>query len=251
MKVILIEDEQPAAKRLQRLIQQVKPEAQVMRVMDSVEESVEFFLSKEKVDLVFMDIQLADGISFEIFSKAIVDTPIIFTTAYDHYAVKAFKVNSIDYLLKPVEESELRNAMQKFESLHQATKQHDYSEIIKAIREQKDSYKQRFLVKTAGRLAFVNTADVAYFFSDDGNSFLVTKQNDRFLLESILEELEAQLDPASFFRINRKMIVSLDTIKRIDPHFNNRYLLELNPAFEEEVIVSRQRGGEFKTWLDQ
>jgi len=250
MKVLIIEDEQPAAKRLQRLIEEVRPRAEVVRVIDSVEEAVEFFSSGTKVALIFMDIQLADGLSFDIFSKAAVSAPVIFTTAFDHYAVKAFKVNSVDYLLKPVELEELKHAIEKFETIYSRSQQPDFSSILKAISERKDDFKKRFLIKTAARLAFVKVEDVAYFFSDDGNSFLVTTKNDRFLLDSILDEIESQLNPEQFFRINRAMILSLSSIKKIEPHFNNRFALELSPPFETEVIVSRQRGAEFKAWLD-
>jgi len=251
MKILIIEDEQPAAKRLIRLITELRSDAEIVRSIDSVEESVEFFESNQKVDLVFMDIQLADGLSFDIFSKCAVSEPVIFTTAYDHYAVKAFKVNSIDYLLKPVEIDELKNSLLKYDSIYARKDAIDYSAIMKVINEKKEPYKKRFLVKTAGRLTFVSVEDVAYFFSDDGNSFLVTKKNDRFLLENILEEIESQLDPDDFFRINRKMMVSLSCIEKIEPHFNNRFLLQLHPNFNEEVIVSRQRSAEFRKWLDK
>lgn len=251
MKVIIIEDEQPALKRLQRLIESIRPEARICAHADSVEDAIEVIAANQDADIIFMDIQLADGLSFDIFSRLEVRPPVVFTTAFDHYAIKAFKVNSIEYLLKPIEEAELIEAFAKYDRLQQRTKQLDYSEILHAIREKRDDYKKRFLVKTAGRLTFVNVQDVAYFFSEEGNSFLVTQNNDRFLLESILEEVETSLDPTAFFRINRKMIVSLASIKRIDPHFNNRYALELQPTFEEEAIVSRQRSAEFRLWLDK
>lgn len=251
MKFIIIEDEQHALKRLQRMIQTIRPTAELVAHADSVEDALEVIAANQHADVIFMDIQLADGISFDIFSKTEVVPPVIFTTAFDHYAVKAFKVNSIDYLLKPIEEKDLQNALSKFEKLTLSQKQTDYAALLKAIRDKNEGYKKRFLVKTAGRLAFVNVQDVAYFFSDEGNSFLVTQNNDRFLLESILEEVESGLDPSAFFRINRKMIVSLSSMKRIDPHFNNRYALELSPPFEEEVVVSRQRSAEFRAWLDK
>lgn len=250
MKVIIIEDEQPAFKRLRRMLEALRPDAVMLGHADSVEDAVEIITVHQDADLIFMDIQLADGISFDIFDKIDVTPPVIFTTAFDHYAIKAFKVNSLEYLLKPIEEQELRDALSKFDKLQKRTQVVDYAEILKAIREKQDGYKKRFLVKTAGRLTFVNVQDIAYFFSDEGNSFLVTDNNDRFLLESTLEEVESGLDPTAFFRINRKMIIALRSMKRIDPHFNNRYALELIPPFEEEVIVSRQRSAEFRAWLD-
>jgi DNA-binding LytR/AlgR family response regulator len=253
MNIVIIEDEQPAARRLERLILETDPEITIMQQIDSVEDAVSFFSTGKKVDLVFMDIQLADGLSFDIFEKTNVSVPVIFTTAYDHYAVKAFKVNSIDYLLKPIEPEELKHAIEKYKSLFQKTASVtiDYSDIIKTLHQTSAQFKKRFLVKTAGRLAFVNVEDIAYFFSDEGNSFLVTADNKRFLLESILEEVELQLNPDEFFRINRKMILALTSIQKIESHFNNRFILQLNPNYEEEVIVSRQRSTEFKKWLDR
>jgi two-component system response regulator LytT len=252
MKILIIEDEQPAARRLTRLIAELRPAAVVLDCLDSIEDAVNYFEKEVHPDLVLMDIQLADGISFDIFSRTKVSAPVIFTTAYDHYALKAFKVNSIDYLLKPIEIAELESALVKFELMHQqgSKEQVDFVKMMKLIREKSDPYKKRFLVKTAGRLTFIQIEDVAFFFSDAGNTFLVTTGNDRFLIESILEEMEEQLDPSLFFRINRKMVVSLNSIKRIEPHFNNRFLLNLQPEMEDEVVVSRQRSAEFRKWLD-
>ncbi|MBL7941296.1 MAG: response regulator transcription factor [Flavobacteriales bacterium] len=250
MKVVIIEDEQPAVRRLQRLIGEVRPGTDILSVMDSVADAVEYFTSQPAPDLVFLDIHLADGLSFEIFGQVKLASPVIFTTAYDHYAVRAFKVNSVDYLLKPVDETELRNAFEKLESFRQLPPSIDLAAIIGKISPTSRTYRKRYLVRPAGRIAFVNVEDIAYFFSDDGRSFLVTKAGDRFLLDLTMEEIESELDPQSFFRINRAMMVSLGSIKKIEPHFNNRYSLELAPPFEEEVMVSRQRGSEFKSWLD-
>lgn len=252
MKILIVEDEAPAAKRLIRLVTEAEPDSVIVSHVDTVEDAVSFFQSRTEIDLALMDIQLADGISFEIFNKVKVEVPVIFTTAFDHYAVKAFKVNSVDYLLKPVEMSELKAALQKYKSLHARTESKtDITEILNAIQQRKDGYKKRFLIKTAGRLTFINTADIAFFFSDEGNTFLVSAQNDRFLIDDTLEEIESQIDPEQFFRINRKMLLSLNAIKRIDPHFNNRYLILTEPKFEEEVVVSRQRSSDFREWLDK
>lgn len=251
MRIVIIEDETPALKRLQRMVMTACPQAEIIATYDSVEDSVAGLNVLSEIDLIFMDIQLADGISLDIFQKVKVTAPVIFTTAFDHYAVKAFKVNSIDYLLKPVDEKELAAAISKFEARQQSVSEPDYHQIIQAIREQKQPFKQRFLVKTAGRLTFVPTNEVAYFFSDDGNTFLTTNGRDRFLIENTLEEIEGMLDPSVFFRISRKMIMSLHSIKRIEPHLNNRYVLEVHPEFEEEVVVSRQRSAEFRQWLDR
>lgn len=252
MKVIIIEDEQPAARRLSRLLTDLDKNIDIIQTIDSVEDAIAYLKTGDKAELIFMDIQLADGLSFDIFDKIKIITPVIFTTAYDQYALKAFKVNSVDYLLKPIEEKDLTSALDKFRQLHQNDGHAvDYTQLIEAIRSGKETFKKRFLVKTAGRLTFIQTEDIAYFFSDDGNSFIVTLQGDRFLMESVLDEIEKQLDPSSFFRINRKMIVSLTGITKIEPYLNNRFVLTLKPSFDEEAVVSRQRSGEFKNWLDQ
>ncbi|MBX7050712.1 MAG: LytTR family DNA-binding domain-containing protein [Flavobacteriales bacterium] len=253
MKILIVEDEAPAAKRLIRLISEVEPDARIISHVDSVEDAVSFFEGNPEIDLAFMDIQLADGISFDIFNKVKVEVPVIFTTAFDHYAVKAFKVNSVDYLLKPVETDELKSALHKYRTRHLKTdtQKLDLKEILNAIHVKKDGYKKRFLIKTAGRLTFINTTDIGFFFSDEGNTFLVSNQNDRFLLDDTLEEIESQIDPEQFFRINRKMLLSLNAIKRIEPHFNNRFLIQTEPMFNEEVVVSRQRSADFREWLDK
>lgn len=253
MKVVIIEDEQPAARRLSRLILEAEPEAEITAMLEAVQDVVEYFEDGHRPDLIFMDIQLADGISFDIFQKTQILAPVIFTTAFDHYAVKAFKVNSIDYLLKPIEQDELSAAIGKWKRIYRQNdfQPVDYAELLKAIQTKKDTFRKRFLVKSGTRLTHINVQDVAYFFSDDGNTFLVTRSDDRFVLENVLDELEESLDPEAFFRINRKMILSPDCIGRINPHFNNRFMLEISPAFNEEVLVSRQRSPAFRQWLDK
>lgn len=250
MKILIIEDETPAASRLERLIKAYKPDVEVVKIIDTVEDAVECLKKKPEIDLIFMDIQLADGLSFEIFNQVEVIQPVIFTTAYDHYAVRAFKVNSVDYLLKPVDEEELKSAIEKYERINHSASQSGMKEILAAVRSESQHYRRRFLVKTAGRLAFIQANDVGYFFSEEGVTFIVTMNNERYLLENTLEELEQQLDPGEFFRINRKMIIASKSISRMEPYSNNRLLLNLNPTFSEEVVVSRHRTSEFKHWLD-
>jgi len=250
MKILIIEDETPAATRLERLIKTCRPDAEIVKVLDTIEDAVECLKKKPELDLIMMDIQLADGLSFEIFNQVDVLQPVIFTTAYDHYAVKAFKVNSIDYLLKPVDEEELKLAFEKFDRMNAPTTPVGMKELLAAVRTDSQHYRRRFLVKTAGRLAFVQSNEVSFFFSEEGMTFIVTLDNDRYLLENTLEELEHQLDPNDFFRINRKMIISSKSIARMEPYSNNRLLLNLSPEFSEEVVVSRHRTSEFKHWLD-
>lgn len=251
MKIVLIEDEQPAARRLERLVTTLRPQSTIVMRLDSVEESVIYFREKPYVDLIFMDIQLADGISFDIFQHVAIDTPIIFTTAWDHYALKAFKVNSVDYLLKPIDETALLEALNKYDRLDKTLSGVGYSSLLSIMKQEQPNYRKRFLIKAAGRLAFIPVEDASYFFSDDGNTFVVTNKRERYLLDLTLEELEEQLPPHLYFRISRKMTVGLNSIQRIETHLSNRLLLELNPAFNEAVFVSRQRVSEFKTWIDQ
>ncbi len=252
MRVLIVEDEKPAARRLERLILAMRPETEILEVTDTIEDAVAFFErhAANPPDLVFMDIHLADGLSFEIFNRTEVLVPVVFVTAYDHYALRAFKVNSIDYLLKPVEEAELAAAIAKFEGRTVAPLPGELRQLLKTLSQATVDFRKRFLVKTAGRIAFVQIEEIGYFFSDSGNTFLVTNGSDRFLLDSPLDEIEPDLDPAKFFRINRAMIVGLHAIRKIDPHFNNRFALELAPAYEGEVLVSRQRGPAFRQWLD-
>jgi len=251
MKIFLVEDEQPAARRLERLIKELRPHYSIVEKADSIEDAVSFLKTAPAIDLILLDIQLADGLSFEIFKQVEVHTPIIFTTAWDHYALKAFQVNSIDYLLKPIETEQLEAALQKFERLQTASPAVSYRELAQQIQQEKPLYRKRFLIKAGGRLAFIPVESTAYFFSDDGNTFIVTKSGERYLLDQTIEELEQQLDPATFFRISRKMTIHLESIKRMEAHFSSRILLELDPGFEEEVFVSRQRVSEFKQWIDQ
>ncbi|WP_306641433.1 LytR/AlgR family response regulator transcription factor [Sanyastnella coralliicola] len=248
MKVVIIEDELPAAQRLERLVKALRPDWSVVGTADSIEDAVED-LDETKPDLAFMDIQLADGQSFKIFEKTDVPCPVIFTTAHDEYAIQAFKVNSIDYLLKPIDEEQLEQAMQKFESQQQGAQLPDLKALMQEFRSNV-SYKKRFLIRSGQRLSFVPTTDIHWFVSEASSTFLVTATNERFLIDQTLDELEGELNPEQFFRINRKFIVTIDCISKIENYFNNRLLLEVAPEASEEVIVSRQRVKEFKSWID-
>lgn len=251
LKVLIIEDEKPAASRLTSLLDKCGIDIHITGVTDSIKSSVAFLEDVVDLDLIFMDIQLADGLSFSIFSKIDVKTPVIFTTAYDQYALKAFKVNSIDYLLKPIEVDELCAAIEKHNQLA-----HQHSSItpsiLKAIEGalQGKNYKERFLIKNGGGLSFVYTKDITYFYSEDGLSFGKNVDGKRFVIDETIDALEGLLDPSSFFRINRKMLLQLPAINEIKPYFNNRLVLDLSPPFDEQVLVSRQRVTAFKDWLD-
>ena len=249
MKVLIIEDELPAANRLQSLIKKLRPSASVVEIIDSVSDSIDFLNSNPELDLIFMDIQLADGLSFEIFKHHTLECPVIFTTAYDHYALKAIKVNGLDYLLKPLEEEEFNLALNKFDST-EPRKSFDFLTVIEQLKQGNPEYRSRFLVKLGDQLKMVNVADIAYFYSEAGHVSLVSNTGKTLLIDFTLDQLENELNPSQFFRISRKSIVSIPAITQIHSYFNSRLKLELTPKMDEETIVSRERVQAFKAWLD-
>lgn len=249
MKVVIIEDEAPAARRLTGLIQECKPQAEIVAHFDSVETAVDWLQNNPAPDLAFMDIQLADGLSFDIFEATPVKCPVIFTTAYDEYAIKAFKVNSIDYLLKPIDKAELDNAFAKYYTLAQKPQNDtiDIGELIKVFRP--DTYKSRFLVKQGQRLIPVGVDDIAYFYAEDKLVFMLTHAGNKYIVDYTVEQLESKLNPEKFFRTNRKVITSLDAVKDVHISFNGKLKIYLKPDLSEELFVSRERAPEFKNWL--
>jgi len=248
-KVIIIEDEPPAAKRLVKMIKASPVDIEVVEILDSVEDSTAFFKNFNNYDLIFMDVQLGDGLSFEIFKNVNIDKPIIFTTAYDDYALQAFKVNSVDYLLKPIDQNDMNRALEQFEnwSLNHEPKSHDMSYLLKVL--EKPSYKHRFLVKKGKQLIVVPVQEISYFFSEDGYSFLVHKNGSKHIVDSTIDQLCDSLNPEIFHRTNRKMLVSVESLNGIHDYFNSRLKLELLPKPTFEVIVSRDRVKAFKNWL--
>ncbi len=253
MKVLIIEDEKPAAKRLTKMVQQYRPDCEIVGVLDSVEGAVEWLETYKKPDLIFMDVQLADGVSFEIFGQTEVTSPIVFTTAYDEYALQAFKVNSLDYLLKPIDPEDLEKALCQYDKYHQTkSKDVDNSAIQKLLNTlTKKEYKERFLVKIGQQLTYLKVVDIAYFYSDEGLIFACQANGKRHNLDYTLDQLAEVLNPDDFFRINRKIITNLNSIKKIHTYFNSRLKLELAPTTALETIVSRDRVSDFKKWLDK
>ena len=248
--ILIIEDEHYAAKRLQTLLAECMSDAHILGVCDSIEDSVEFLKNKPKPDLIFMDIQLADGLSFDIFKQVEVTSPIIFSTAFDEYTLQAFKVNSIDYLLKPVDNKELVAALEKFKTLHQnEVHPKNWQELLQAFQQPKKAYKTRFLVKSGQEFIRLNVENIAYYYSEDGLTFAVSKQGKRHIIDPTLDLLTEQINPEFFYRINRKQIVQIDSIEKIHTYFNNRLKLELKPALTDDVIVSRERVKDFKNWI--
>ncbi len=252
MRVIIIEDEAPAANRLTKLLHALSDEIEVVHRLDSVAAAIQYFRSADNIDLIFMDIQLADGLSFDIFYQAKITVPVIFTTAFDQYTLKAFKVNSIDYLLKPIDEEELRTAVEKYRQLYHK-KENDFSEkILKLVREMTAAkYKERLLVKRGQQLGYIKTEATAFCYADGKLCFAVDFNNNRHLLENNLSQLEEQLQPNKFYRINRHLLVNIEAIKKVHTWLGGRLKLEILPATNAETIVSRERVNGFKEWLGQ
>lgn len=254
MRCLIIEDEIPAVKRLQRLLDETDPNAEVVATIDSVESAINWLRNFSPPDLIFLDIQLADGVSFDIFEQIEVNCPIIFTTAYDQYMLKAFQVNSVDYLLKPIERADLQRALAKFRKLYATEERQDFTALQKlmaSFAQPQNTYRKRFLVKRGQSLVHIDVGRVSYFYSEDGVTFLIDSERQRFALDRTLDELEKELDPTIFFRINRAYVVAVSAVAKIHKYFNNRLKLDLIPAAKADTIVSRDRVKSFKQWLDR
>ena len=252
MNLLIIEDEGPAARRLARMLEQLLPQANIFGPLQSIKESCDWLDNEPKPDLIFMDIELADGRSFEIFSKTEVTSPVIFTTAYQEFTLQAFKVNSVDYLLKPVDKEELNNAITKFKTVFQSRPgipKQTIENLVNSLH--KPSYKSRFLIKLGQTLTYISVTDINYFFAEDGAVFLLDKTGKKYLLDYTLDHLIEQLDPADWYRISRKIIISIHSISKIHTYFNSRLKLTLKPDIGLEAIVSRERVSDFKQWLDR
>lgn len=248
MTTIIIEDEKPAARMLQRKLEKLNIPVQVM--LHSVREAIEWFQQNPHPDLIFLDIQLSDGLSFEIFEKVSIQSPIIFTTAYDEYALRAFKLNSIDYLLKPIDEDDLEVAVEKYRKTISPKPAIDMQMIRQLFTSsQAPEYKKRFSVKVGDHIKIIPIEEVELFYSEFKGTFLHTFEGRTFLLDTTLESLEKELDPTQFFRISRKYIIAHTALKDIVVYSNSRLKLTLKSYNKEEVIVSRERVGDFKEWL--
>lgn len=251
MKVIIIEDEQPAALQLKKLLTQTDPSVSVIEIIDSVESSVKWLQTFPAPDAIFMDIQIADGLSFDIFNHVNIQSPVVFTTAFDQYAIKAFKVNAVDYLLKPIDEDELGEVLDKLKKKKAEKIPFDNGLFLKNLLQDfpKKDYKQRFLIKNGQNLTSIDVSDIAYFFSEDGINQFYVFSNKKHIVENTLDELESILNPKDFFRINRKFIINIKAIQKISPHFNSRLKLSLTPQYRDEILVARERVSDFKAWL--
>lgn len=247
MKVVIVENEQLAAEKLIGLIKNIQPEVEVIQVLETVEEAVNWFTQNISPDLIFMDIQLDDGISFEIFDAVKITAPIIFTTAYDEYAIRAFKVNSIDYLLKPIEKDALDQALQKFKSQFAVNNLEDKVERI--INQINTKYKTRFFIKIGVRFKSIPIENICCFFVQERNTFLKTDAGKNFDLDDSLDQLQKRVDPNLFFRINRNFLVNINYIDEIISYSANR--LKLIIKHNEDIIVSRDKVSDFKQWMDR
>lgn len=249
LRIVIIEDEKPAARLLERKVEKLG--YRIIEKLTSVEEAVEWFSANEEPDLIFLDIQLSDGLSFDIFDQVVVKSAIIFTTAYDAYALRAFKLNSIDYLLKPIQEAELAKAVAKFEE--QRTSFFDFSEQLNLFKHfmktSEKEYKERFTVRVGTQIKIIPVADITCFFSENKGTYLKTKEDRDYLLDSSLEDIERLLDPKDYFRASRKHIVQLKDIKDIVSYSNSRLRVNLKSTALEDIIVSRERVNDFKEWI--
>lgn len=252
LRVLILEDEEPAAKRLLKMLKEIEPDLELLDSIVSVTSAVKWFRQNDTPDLIFSDIQLSDGISFEIFKEVKPSCPVIFVTAYDQYALDAFKLNSIDYLLKPIKKTELEAAITKFRNFKPAitaAPAFDINKLLEAYSVQGHSYKDRFVVRYGEHIKTINTGEIAYFNTEDKVNFLTTHEGRRYIIDFNLDNLEAVLNPKLFFRINRQFIISINSIAEMFAYSKSRVLVKLKPATKTETIVSTERSAGFKTWL--
>ena len=250
MKVIIIEDEKLSAEHLTVLLQKIDPSITVIKYFDTIKSSVATFKKGLTADLIFLDIHLADGNSFEIFNQIELEIPVVFTTAFDNYAIQAFKQNSIDYLLKPIGLQELQFAMEKFKKQQQLGNKDLISSIATAYQQLNKEYKTRFLVKSGQTIDTIKTEEIHHFETKESLSFLVTNKGSHHLIDYTLDQLETMLQPKTFFRINRKIILNIHSIEKVNTYFNSRLSIATKFLDNDARIVSRDRVNDFKKWLD-
>ena len=256
IKVLIIEDEIPAQRLLKETLQEMDIKTEVIGCLNSIKSSVEWFQNNPHPDIVLLDIQLSDGLSFEIFKQVNIESSIIFTTAYDEYAIQAFKVNSIDYLLKPVEKDELQIAFEKYQYYNKQFIQEknsniDFSELASLIKSKKPEYRKRLLIQSNESFFHLPVDDIALFYSMQGITFAVTFEKREYPVNFSLENLKDQLQPDNFCKINRQFIISIDAIKRVHSYFNGKLKLEIKPSHAIDVIIGKDKAASFKRWMDR
>lgn len=249
MKVLIIEDEAPAYRRLTKLINEYDSKVEIVGIIQGVKEGMDWFGTHDSPDVILSDIQLADDLSFTIFKELKITTPIIFITAYDEYAINAFKFYSIDYLLKPVSAEDLKTSLDKYKSIHKNINANNFDDLVKKLTQK--NFRERFLVYSGDSLIPLNVDSVAYFISEDGASMLVTKENKRYFISETLDTLEEELNPDIFFRTNRQYILSIHSIDQIFNYGLQKLKITISPKTEDEIIVSKLKATQFKKWLNR
>lgn len=256
MKILIVEDEELAVKKIQKTLASIDPDAEIAGITHSISSTIDWLESNPSPDLILMDIELSDGQSFEIFSRTRVKSAVVFTTSYDEFALKAFKVNSIDYLLKPVQKEDLEAALNKYREMkhvYAGNNEEDLNmeSLVKQLKQklQLKEFRKRFLVKHAQKLVSIEIEEIAYFFSDGRLNFFKTYDNKKYVLDYTMDELEEMLDPDRYFRISRAFYIAIDSVEQIHEYFGNRLLLHLKPPVEKDAIVSREKVADFKKWM--
>jgi DNA-binding LytR/AlgR family response regulator len=251
MKVVIVEDESLAQEFLSKLLTSKYPDIEIIKTLESVKDSISYFSKTEyEADLIFMDIHLKDGNCFKIFEKTQINTPIIFTTAFDEYAIKAFDVNSISYILKPLSKNKIKKAMEKFYQTQHQNNDADKIEKLISMINPEQNYKTRITSKLGDKIIVVEENDIAYFIAEGRTCYLYTKNNNKYIVDSCLETLSTQLNPKNFFRISRDCIASFNSIKEISKHFKGRLIITLNPEYEKHIIISQERVSDFMKWIN-
>lgn len=251
MRVLILEDETLAAEKIQSALLELEPDWTIVATLKSNASATEWLQSNPAPDVIFSDIRLLDGLCFDTFDQVKVKCPVIFTTAYDQYAIRAFAVNSIDYLLKPVETDKLRLSLDKLKDIPRPVAMPDYSEVIRLLKSPQTAYKTRFMIRLGQKIIAIPTDKIAYFFSENKLTYIVSHDGKKLPIDQALDELTDLLDPVKFFRANRQFIVTFDSIAEIHPYFKGRIKLILQPKTDEEVVISSDRTPEFKKWIDQ
>jgi DNA-binding LytR/AlgR family response regulator len=252
IKTLIIEDEEPAAIRLGKMLTETDPEITVLDTLDSIESSVNWMQNNPQPDLIMLDIQLSDGLSFEIFRQVNVESFVIFTTAYDEYAIRAFELNSVDYLLKPIDREKLGNSLQKFKKLSaSSTPPININELLESLNARAKSYKKRFAVNIGAKIVSVEVGQIAFFYSLEKSTFICTRENHHYLVDFSLEAIEGLVDPDQFFRISRQHIIHFSAIEKIHILSKSRIKIESNPPCEETLLVSTAKAHAFRLWLDR
>jgi len=251
MKILILEDEPLAAEKMQSLLSELELDIDIVAILESVEESIDWLKQHNEPDLILSDIHLNDGLCFNIFSEVQTNCPIIFTTAYEKYAIQAFEVNSVDYLLKPIQKDRLEQAIKKANQKSSTSKSVLFEEFKEILSKSNRDYKNRFLCKLGNKIKSIPTEKIRYFYSKDKITFIVDQKNNRYPINNTLDEVDQMIDPKSFFRINRKYIIHFEALDEISPYFKGRLKISVTPSIDDDIVVSSDKSPIFKAWLDR